>query len=77
MVGCSFGLIAGYGNYNSPGFLKSVYIEKLDISETYYNLLFSIPSFVLIPTIFIMTKVNSIIGDRIGVILTALLTCIG
>jgi len=77
MIGCSFGLIAGYGNYNSQGFLKSIYMEKLDISETYFNLLFSIPSFVLIPTIPIMTKVNNIIGDRIGIIFTALLTCNG
>jgi len=77
MVGCSLGLLGGYGNYNSPGFLKSVYLEKLDISDTYFNLLFSVPSFVLLPTFPLMIKITSIIGDSTAVVITALLMCIG
>jgi len=43
------GIIASYGNIFSPGFLKLTYLETLNINEMQYNILFSIPGFMILP----------------------------
>jgi len=71
------GTLGGYSNFYSPGFIKNKYIEILDISESEYNLLFTVPAFFIILAILVMGPIYDRLGDRVGFIINGGLIMVG
>jgi len=71
------GTIGGYSNFYSPGFIKKKYLEILDISESEYNLLFTIPAFFIVLAILVMGSIYDRLGDRVGFLINGGLIILG